>query len=44
MLGWCGSRPLHVVLTESSDGDLVVITAYEPDPSLWDAGLRRRRR
>jgi len=44
VLGWCGSRPLHVVVTESGDGDVVVITAYEPDPLLWDAGLRRRRR
>ena len=44
VLGWCGSRPLHIVVAGSGDDDLVVITAYEPDPLLWDAGFRRRRR
>jgi hypothetical protein len=45
MLGWSGSRPLHVVITGTADDDeLVVITVYEPDPMLWDAGFRRRRR
>lgn len=45
MLGWSGSRPLHVV----GEDDLVtdettVVTAYEPDRKLWKAGFRERKR
>ncbi len=41
--GWSGSRPLHVVVAGSSEDDaMVVVTVYEPDPPLWDAGFMRR--
>ena len=44
VLGWSGSRPLHVVAAENSaDAETIVITAYEPEPDLWEAGFRRRR-
>jgi len=44
VLGWCGSRPIHVVVaTNSSDNELIIITVYEPDPSLWEAGFKRRK-
>lgn len=44
LLGWCGSRPLHVVIADNADaGELIVITAYEPDPALWDQNFRRRK-
>ncbi len=43
LLGWVGTRPLHVVVAEDSeDGILIVVTAYEPDPIQWDSGFRRR--
>ncbi len=43
VLGWCGSRPLHVVVAGSSEDDsMVVVTVYEPDPTLWDARFMRR--
>ena len=45
VLGWCGPRPLHVVVADNATGDeLVVITVYEPDAALWSDDLRRRRK
>jgi Domain of unknown function (DUF4258) len=39
-----GQRPLHVVMAENTDEDeLVVITVYEPDPSQWKQGFRKRK-
>ena len=44
VLGWCESRPLHVVVADNADdGELIVITVYEPDAALWSDDLRRRR-
>ena len=43
VLGWRGTRPIHVVVAEDSeDGILIVVTAYEPDPVQWDAGFKRK--
>jgi beta-phosphoglucomutase-like phosphatase (HAD superfamily) len=43
LLGWIGSRPLHVVVAEdTADGILIVVTAYEPDPVQWDPGFKRK--
>ena len=44
VMGWRGARPLHVVVADNlSENELIVITAYEPDPSLWEADFRRRK-
>jgi hypothetical protein len=44
VLGWVGSRPLHVVAADNpEDEDTIVITVYEPEPNQWEAGFRRRR-
>jgi hypothetical protein len=44
VLGWAGSRPLHLVLAGPTPaGDTVVVTLYEPDPTEWEAGFTRRR-
>jgi hypothetical protein len=43
LLGWIGSRPLHVVVAEDAEDDiLIVVTAYEPDPVQWDSGFMRK--
>ena len=43
MLGWRGPRPIHVVVAEDAEADiLIVVTAYEPDPVQWDAGFKRK--
>ena len=43
VLGWRGSRPIHVVAAENAaDQETIVITVYEPDPALWAPDFRRR--
>jgi hypothetical protein len=43
VLGWRGTRPIHVVVAGDSEaGILIVVTAYEPDPVQWDAGFKRK--
>jgi hypothetical protein len=44
VLGWAGSRPLHVVAADNPEDEAtIVITVYEPEPNQWEAGFRRRR-
>ena len=43
LVGWSGTRPLHVVVAyNASDDEAIVITAYEPDPGRWAADFKRR--
>jgi len=45
MLGWCGPRPLHVVVADNmEDQERIVITVYEPDLTEWEQGFSRRKR
>lgn len=45
ILGWLDGRPLHVVVADDAAADVgVVVTVYEPDPTLWQPGFRRRRK
>jgi hypothetical protein len=42
VLGWHGSRPLHVVIADNvDDQENIVITAYEPDPGEWEPDFKR---
>jgi len=44
ILGWSGSRPLHVVAADNSeDRETVIITVYEPEPSQWEPDFVRRK-
>jgi hypothetical protein len=44
IMGWSGSRPLHVVVSDNPTAqESIIITVYEPDPEKWDASFRRRR-
>ena len=44
MLGWCGTRPLHVVAADNTDADeTIVITVYEPDAAQWESNFKRRK-
>ena len=44
-LGFAGNRPLHLVYADNPDeGERVIITVYEPDPTLWLADLATRRK
>jgi hypothetical protein len=45
ILGERNKRPLHVVVAENAmNNERIVITVYEPDPSQWGSGFRRRKR
>lgn len=45
-LGFPNARALHVVAAFTdggeSEGDAVVITVYEPDPSIWNSTFRSK--
>jgi hypothetical protein len=44
LLGWIGSRPLHVVAAhDPQTGNRIIITAYEPDSDRWEPGFRKRK-
>jgi Domain of unknown function (DUF4258) len=42
VLGWDGGVPMHVVAALTEQGDTVVITAYVPEPGLWDETFKRK--
>jgi hypothetical protein len=43
MLGWLGSRPLHVVAAENiAANETIVITVYEPEQNKWSHNFKRR--
>ena len=43
LLGWNGSRPIHVVVAENAAvGETIVITVYQPNAAEWEPGFRRR--
>jgi hypothetical protein len=42
VLGWIGSRPLHVVSAVAPEGR-IIITVYEPDPARWQPDFKTRK-
>lgn len=43
LLGIVAGKPLHVVVAQSPDGECFVVTAYRPDPLLWNPDFRTRK-
>ena len=43
MLGFVGKRPLHVLCGRLDAEEILIITAYEPDPGEWETGWRTRK-
>ncbi len=44
VLGWCDSRPLHVVVADNQeDQETIIITVYEPDSDKWGYGFKKRK-
>ena len=44
VLGAVGNRAVHVVVAYNErEDETIVITVYEPDPTLWEPDFRRRR-
>jgi hypothetical protein len=44
MLGWNNERPIHVVLSLEPDGEVAIITVYEPSLSVFESDYRTRRK
>lgn len=44
ILGRPGGRILHVVCGRFEEEQILIITAYEPDPAEWESDWRTRRR
>lgn len=44
ILGLVNGRPLHLVVATDVENNLrIIVTVYEPDPTKWDSGFRRRK-
>ncbi len=44
VLGRVRDRPLHLVVADNAQArETIVITVYQPDPTRWEDGFRRRR-
>lgn len=44
LLGWVKERPLHVVAAlDAAAEQCILVTAYWPDPDLWEADFRTKR-
>lgn len=43
ILGWINGSPLHVLIAQAEDDQIIVITAYQPDPKLWETDFKRKR-
>lgn len=44
MLGWREKRPIHVVAADNpTSGETIIITAYEPDPAIWEADFKKKK-
>lgn len=44
ILGYIDSRPIHVVTgVDEILGRCIIITAYQPDRNIWEAGFKLKR-
>jgi hypothetical protein len=44
LFGWDGKRPVHVVLALEPDGQVAIITVYEPTLEVFESDYRTRRK
>lgn len=44
VLGWSGTRPLHIVIADNAkDSECIIVTVYQPDPEQWNSDFKRRK-
>jgi hypothetical protein len=44
MLASVNDRPIHIVVGKDEEKErCIVVTAYEPDPSIWEPGFKSKR-
>jgi hypothetical protein len=44
LFGMVSFRPIHVVVAQDELHECYVVTAYEPDPKLWEEDFKTKRR
>ena len=44
IFGWVGGRPLQILCGRLDAEEILIITAYEPDPSEWKQDWKTRRK
>jgi len=42
-LCFCDTKILHVVYAQDEEKNFIVITAYEPDPAIWNKDYKTKR-
>ena len=44
MFAYTGNRPIHIVVgNDEENSRCIIITAYEPDPTIWEPGFKLKR-
>ncbi len=44
LLGWRGTRPIHVVVARNqAEDEDIIVTVYEPDARIWDHLFEKKR-
>ena len=43
LLGWIEKCPLHVVAADDNDDQTIIITAYEPNPAIWESDFKTKK-
>ncbi len=44
VLGYIGTRPIHILVGRDEEvKKCIIITAYEPDPNIWETGFKSKR-
>jgi len=45
ILGWSGTRPIHVVAADDAPAqETIIVTVYQPDIQEWESGFKMRKR
>ena len=45
VMGWCAGRCLHIVVGDNASAqEIIVISAYEPNPLEWEPDLKTRKK
>jgi hypothetical protein len=42
VLGWVERRPIHIVAADIAEGEVIVVTVYDPNPEEWSKDYRSR--
>lgn len=43
LLGWHDNKPLHLVCANNDLNETIIITAYQPDPLIWNKNFTRKK-